>query len=151
MIPRAIIFDLDGALVERGTRAPVPGVLTFIVELSERGIPKAVATGASPRSVRQFLEGLGLTDHFPVVVTADDVSRGKPDPEVYLTAADRLGVAPESCLVFEDSLAGISAALAAGMSCVGLTTAHTEAELKGAGAACVIRDFEGITWDRITR
>jgi sugar-phosphatase len=87
-----------------------------------------------------------MLEHFTVVVSAEDVTRGKPDPEVYLRAAQRLGAEPGRCLVFEDSLAGVQAARAAGMRVVGLATAHAEEELLAAGAARVIADFEGCPW-----
>ena len=132
-----------------GRFPPVPGAVAFVRSLERQNIPRALATSASPRSVAAVLSDLDLTDQFPVVVTADDVERGKPDPEVYLAAALQLNVSPSHCLVFEDSLVGIEAALRAGMLPVGLTTAHTESELRKAGAVRVLADFEGLTWEAI--
>ena len=132
-----------------GRFEPVPGAVAFVRGLEAGNIPRALATSASPRSVTAVLEDLGLTRQFPVVVTADDVERGKPDPEVYLTAASRLAVAPRECVVFEDSLVGLEAARRASMLPIGLTTAHTEAELRNAGAVKVLADFEGLTWERL--
>jgi len=126
---------------------PIPGAVAFVRALEAENIPRALASSASVSSVTAVLCGLGLK--FPVVVTADDVDRGKPDPEVYLAAAFRLGVAPHACMVFEDSLVGVEAARRAGMRPIGLTTAHTEAELKKAGAGQVLADFEGLTWATI--
>src|SRR5439155_8988964 len=76
----------------------------------------------------------------------EDVRLGKPDPEVYLLAARGIGVPPRECLVFEDSVVGIQAARRAGMRVIGVATAHTADELRGAGAASVIDDFEGLEW-----
>lgn len=132
-----------------GRFPPVPGAVAFVRALERQNIPRALATSASPRSVRAVLSDLDLTEQFPVVVTADDVERGKPDPEVYLAAALQLNVSPSHCLVFEDSLVGIEAARRAGMVSIGLTTAHTEAELRKAGAVRVLTDFEGLTWEAI--
>lgn len=132
-----------------GRFPPVPGAVAFVRALERQNIPRALATSASPRSVRAVLRDLDLTAQFPVVVTADDVERGKPDPEVYLAAASGLGVAPLHCVVFEDSLVGVEAARRAGMVPIGLTTAHTEAELRKAGAVRVLPDFEGLTWEAI--
>jgi len=132
-----------------GRFPPVPGAVAFVRALERQNIPRALATSASPRSVRAVLSDLDLTEQFPVVVTADDVERGKPDPEVYLAAASGLGVAPLHCVVFEDSLVGVEAARRAGMVPIGLTTAHTEAELRKAGAVRVLPDFEGLTWEAI--
>jgi len=84
-----------------------------------------------------------------VIVTADDVRMGKPDPEVYFLAARRIGVNPEECIVFEDSLVGVQAARRAGMRAIGVATAHTAAELTAAGAEDAIASFEGLTWRRI--
>jgi beta-phosphoglucomutase family hydrolase len=129
--------------------AQVPGARAFVRSLEAAGVPSALATSATRRVARLILERLDLDGSFRAVVTADEVRNGKPDPEVYLTASQRLEVNPEHCLVFEDSVAGISAALSAGMSCVGVTTSHTVDELKLAGAARAIHDFEGVTWSDI--
>ncbi len=98
-------------------------------------------------AVRGGLLGcLGLRDRFDAVVTAEDVRLGKPDPEVYLLAADSIGVPSVQCLVFEDSVVGVQAARRAGMRVIGVATAHPEDELRAAGAASVIDDFEGLHW-----
>ena len=81
-----------------------------------------------------------------MVVASEDVWRGKPDPEVYLLAARRLGLEPGACLVFEDSVVGVEAARRAGMPVVGVSTAHAADELSAAGARRVIASFEGVTW-----
>ncbi|MBI4627131.1 MAG: HAD family phosphatase [Candidatus Rokubacteria bacterium] len=126
--------------------APIAGVVEFVEALAARAIPRAVATSASRHDAHQLLERLHLRRHFEVIVAAEDVSRGKPDPEVYLRAARGLGLAPGACLVFEDSVVGVHAAREAGMTVVGVTTAHAEGELRAAGAAHVIDSFEGVTW-----
>ncbi|HEY7035600.1 MAG TPA: HAD family phosphatase [Thermomicrobiales bacterium] len=103
-----------------GNVAPMPGLTAFLDRL--HGVPKAIATSARRSSATRMLAELGLNAAFDAVVTADDITHGKPHPEIFLTAAARLTVAPERCLVFEDSRAGLAAARAAGMTCVGLTT-----------------------------
>ena len=135
-------------LSRQGMRA-VPGVGGFVTELVRRRMPLAVGTSASSYDVDHLLHAVGLLKHFPVVVTADDVTFGKPDPEVYLLAARRLRADPAHCLVFEDSTVGIQAARAAGMRAVGVATAYAEAELRAAGAERVIDHFEGLTWETI--
>src|SRR4029450_2918046 len=126
-------------LSRQGPRA-VAGVADFVGDLARRRVPLAVGTSASSYDVDHLLRGIGLLHHFPVVVTADDVTYGKPNPEVYTLAARRLRADPAQCLVFEDSVVGIHAARAAGMRAVGVATAYSEAELKAAGAERVIED-----------
>ena len=142
--------DLYVELARGGLRA-VQGAPAFIEHLARRGIPRAVGTSASRMDVERMLEGVGLRRHFEVVVTSEDVRLGKPDPEVYVLAARRLGAAPGACVVFEDSVVGIQAARRAGMRAIGVTTAYGEEELRAAGAEVVIGDFEGLEWDSIAR
>jgi beta-phosphoglucomutase len=129
-----------------GQAEPVPGVVEFVHALAVAGIPRALATSAVAESAARILEGLGLAGAFPVQVTAGQVQRGKPDPEVYLTAARRLGVPPAACVVFEDAVVGVEAARRAGMAVVGLTTAHIDAELRAAGATWTAPDFTQLAW-----
>ena len=133
---------------EQGVLA-VPGVKRFVDALARAAVPRAVATSASRRDAFSLLEILDLRAYFEVIVTAEDVRLGKPDPAVYSEAARRLGVAPATCLVFEDSLVGVVAARAAGMRAVGVATSHTAEELRSAGAESAIGDFEGIEWTAI--
>jgi len=132
-------------LRERGLQ-PIAGAPAFIDELVRLEVPRAVATSATRRDLEGLLGELGLLDRFPVAVTADDVRWGKPNPEVYLRAAEGLGLPPLACLVFEDSLVGIHAARNAGMRVIGVTSAHTGRELITAGAERAIADFEGFQW-----
>lgn len=125
---------------------PVPGAPTFVATLAGAGVPRAVATSASRHDVEALLTAIDVRRHFEVIVTADDVRWGKPNPEVYLRAAAGLGLPPPACLVFEDSVVGVHAARRAGMRVIGLTTAHTARELLAAGAERAIADFEGFEW-----
>ncbi|HTY78714.1 MAG TPA: HAD family phosphatase [Candidatus Bathyarchaeia archaeon] len=129
----------------------VAGVDRFVAGLAGRDIPRAVGTSASNFDVHHLLADAGLRRYFDVIVTADDVTYGKPDPEVYLLAAARLRVRPEMCVVFEDSLVGLEAARRAGMRAIGVTTAHTADELLGAGAERAIANFEDLEWPAIAR
>ncbi len=95
----------------------VPEVLEHI-HLSHGKIPFAVVSGSTRDSVTASLEALGILDKFETLVCAGDYARSKPDPEPFLVAATRLGVPPETCLVFEDTDMGIQAATAAGMASV---------------------------------
>jgi beta-phosphoglucomutase family hydrolase len=102
--------------------AALAGALPFLDALRARGVKLAVATSAPTDNIDFTLDGAGLREKFDAVVGAADISRGKPDPEIFLKAADRLGVPPEACLVFEDATAGIEAARRAGMRVVVITT-----------------------------
>jgi beta-phosphoglucomutase len=129
-----------------GHAAPVAGIVGFVRGLAAAGVPRALATSATAESAARILERLGLADAFPVRVTAQDVRLGKPEPEVYLTAATRLGLDAARCVVFEDAVVGVHAARRAGMAVVGLTTAHSAEELRAAGAFRTIQDFAGLAW-----
>jgi beta-phosphoglucomutase len=132
-------------LARRGLMA-VPGVGDFVKQLTRAGVPRAVATSASRRDLERALDALGLREHIDVAVTADDVRRGKPHPEVYLKAAEHLGVDAAACIVFEDAIVGVHAARAAGMRVIGVTTAHTADELVAAGAERAVPHFQEVRW-----
>ena len=109
-----------------------PGAFALIRALRNRGI--RIALCSSSKNAGLVLEKLGVRDLFDAVVTGNDIRHAKPDPEIFLTAATRLGVPPSACTVFEDSLAGIQGAIAAGMQTVGV---GNRAELAGAAACCL--------------
>jgi beta-phosphoglucomutase len=102
----------------------VPGAVEFIRQ--HGSVPKAVATNAEAPNVSFVLEGAGIADCFSVIVNGYEVARPKPAPDVYLRAAELLGVTPQNCIVFEDSPTGVQAARAGGMHVVGLTTTMSE-------------------------
>lgn len=102
------------ALFAKGIKLK-PGALELIDHLHERALPSAIATSASRRAATLHLRRSGLGVRFAVIVTRDDVARGKPHPDLFLKAASLVGAAPERCLAVEDSLNGIRAAHAAGM------------------------------------
>jgi HAD superfamily hydrolase (TIGR01509 family) len=93
-----------------------PGILELLAELEQRNIPRAVVTSTRRERAIQKLERCGLLPHFDTVVTGSDVVHAKPAPDIYLLAAERLRVAPARCVVLEDSVPGVRAALAAGMT-----------------------------------
>ena len=103
------------AFVASGRLALKEGVTALLGELDRRGLKRAVATSSSRYRALHHLEAAGIVQRFECIVTRDDVTRGKPDPEPYLTAAAALGVRPEACLALEDSHTGVRAAHAAGM------------------------------------
>lgn len=108
---------LDAVIAERGMPLK-PGVAALLDHLDARGVARAIASSSRRRRVLKTLDQAGIAGRFPVVITWDDVTRAKPDPEPYLRAAAGLGVAPAGCLVFEDSETGAEAAARAGMRVV---------------------------------
>jgi len=113
-------------------------------------IPHCIASSSSPRRLSVSLEKLGLTEDFGAnVFSADSVSRSKPFPDIFLLAAEKLGVAPTNCVVIEDSANGVRAGIAAGMTTIGLCAAgHIreghEAKLKDAGAHYTANDWSEV-------
>ena len=104
---------------------PLPGARPLIEELRRRGVPIAVASASLRQWVDATLRGLGLQDAFDTTVSASDVDNGKPAPDLFLAAAQRLGVAPQNCLAVEDTLAGVRSAKSAGMFTIQLRAAST--------------------------
>ncbi len=99
----------------------LPGVLQFTAGLREKGIKLAI--GSSSRNSPMILERIGLERYFDATADGNDITRSKPDPEVFLVAAGKLGIPPRNCLVVEDAEAGVEAALAAGMKVLGVGSA----------------------------
>ena len=117
----------------------------MVRELHGNGTALALATSASRSRARSTLADLGLLNCFQQVVTAEDVLLGKPDAAIYRLACNRIGIEPESLLAVEDAISGIRAAVGAGLRCVGVASHETPESLTAAGAAHVVRDFEGVT------
>jgi beta-phosphoglucomutase len=121
---------------------PVAGLLLFLEKLEMNGVPRAIATSAPRANVDFTLEKTGTTRYFTTILDESFVTRGKPDPEIYLKTAAALGYMPENCVVFEDSLSGVVAGKAAGCKVVGITTTHTASELSETDL--VIVNFEDL-------
>ena len=99
---------------------PLPGAIAWVNRLSESGWLQAVASSAPRANVEAVLGEMGTASYFQSIVCAEDVRRGKPDPEVYLRAASRLGALPDRCIVVEDAAAGLEGARRAGMFSIGV-------------------------------
>lgn len=106
-------------------RKAVRGAAKFLREAERLGVKMAVATAAPLDNVKFILDGLGLRRFFQAVTTADEITNGKPHPEIFLKSADKLGAAPPDCLVFEDAVGGFEAARRAGMKSVGIATVNS--------------------------
>ncbi len=108
---------------------PVEGLPAFLEYAHNQGISIALATSAPPANVDFTLDSTGLKKYFGTITDASMVKQGKPDPEIYLLSAAKLGVQPSDCVVFEDSIAGIQSAKNAGMRVIGVATTHKSEEL----------------------
>jgi HAD superfamily hydrolase (TIGR01509 family) len=122
----------------------IPGVTEFMDMLKEKGIKIALVTSSEDFKLKRAFKILGFENRFDTVVSADRITKGKPDPTCYLLAAKDLGVKPEDCLVFEDSFSGIESGTRAGMRVIGLSTTNPEEKIKDKVYA-VIHDFKNVT------
>lgn len=119
-----LIFD---SLLE-SILAPMPGLFELLDHIESANLPKGVATSSGRNYLQKLLGRFDLTERFPLTLTAEDVSRGKPHPEIYLSAAERLGVSPTEMLVLEDSEAGTRAAAAAGAVAISVPHEHSRGQ-----------------------
>jgi HAD superfamily hydrolase (TIGR01509 family) len=127
----------------------VKGLIPLLQSLQQAGIPMGVATSTTKDNIAFTMDKLHLRPYFTVVIDVTMISKGKPDPEIYETAARRLKARPEDCVVFEDSLNGIKSAKSAHMKVIAVTTSHSPGELHMADK--VIDDFTGISVREITQ
>jgi beta-phosphoglucomutase len=118
---------------------PVPGLLELLEKLRSLSIPMAIATSGIQVNIDFLFEHIPIRSYFDVIVNSAHITRGKPDPEIYIKTAQLLNIPPSECLVFEDAVVGINSAKAAGMKVVGVLTTHTAGELSGADV--LIKDF----------
>lgn len=123
---------------------PVRGVLDFVEQLSRRHISMAIATSASEIRTFSTIERLGLGGRFEAVITASDVSAGKPDPMVYRLACQRMRIPAAEAMAFDDACSGVQAATLAGMRCIGVASNGLCDKLLQAGAEAVIPHFAGL-------
>jgi beta-phosphoglucomutase family hydrolase len=133
----------------RGSAQVFPGVLPLLAAMKNGGYRIALGTSAPMDNVQAVLPQLGLSGAFDALVCGQDVSEGKPSPEIYLKAAERVGAEPADCIVFEDSPHGLEAARSAGMKCVAVTNTHPAQEL--AAADRVVGSLEEIDLVQLIR
>ena len=120
----------------------ISGAAEFIASARNHFAKLALVTSATKRNQEFALRRFGLESFFDVIVTAEDITRTKPDPEPYLTAVSRVGVAAESCLVIEDSMHGIASATAAGCAVVAITTSFTAEELAEFNPRNIVNSYD---------
>lgn len=105
-------------IVDSGLIAPKAGAIEMLSMLNERDVPIAVATSSHRELVEQTMKAAAIRDYFQHIVCGDEVVNGKPSPDIYLAACDRIQQSPHQCMAFEDTEIGMSAAIAAGLRCV---------------------------------
>lgn len=145
----------------------VDGIVAFLCDLKYYNVPTALVTSGSQQKVGAVVRQLGIENCFDVWVTADDISRGKPAPDCYLQGARLLDKLPNCCIVFEDAVSGVEAAVTAGATCVGVASGkgrspavlvQASTALLQAGARCVVPTFttirleaqHGPNWNSLT-
>ncbi len=131
------------------TIAPVAGLHQLLQDLQKQGIKCAVGSSGPKENVAFVLDKCHIEPYFAVRISGDMVTRCKPDPEIFLTAASALGLQPEECIIFEDAVAGIAAAQAAGMKVIALTTTHSIERIEAANPNLIIDDFTAVTVEQI--
>lgn len=139
--------ELYRKIVAQSEIAPLPGVAEWLHRLNEAGVPCAVASSTQRLNIDAVLDRIGLRPAFREIVSAEDVVHGKPNPEVFLKAAERLGVTANRAVVFEDAHVGIEAGHAAGMKVVAVATTHSAAQLSTADL--VVRRLDELTLEQV--
>ncbi|WP_162053345.1 HAD family hydrolase [Pontibacter pamirensis] len=123
----------------------INGLKSFMAEAAAHNIKMAVASAAIADNIDFIVDNTGIRQYFDALVSADDVKSSKPDPETFLKAAEKLGIAPEDCIVFEDAPKGVEAAQNAGMKCIVITTAHPKEDFEQYdNVVGYIQDYEDV-------
>jgi len=122
---------------------PLPGVVALIKSLAESGFGLAIVSSTPMENVQLIIGSLGIRQYFQHIIAEKDVTEGKPSPQGFLLAAERLGIEPEDCVVVEDAVAGVAAAKRAGMRCLAVTNTHPGTSL--AQADLIVDSLEKVT------
>lgn len=126
---------------------PINGLDNFLRDLQNHGVDMAIATSGIKVNIDFMFKHVPVKQYFRTVIDSSDITKGKPEPEIFLNTAKALDVAPEGCIVFEDSTSGVQAGKAAGMKVVALTTTHSPEELSDADI--VIKDYTEINYEKL--
>jgi beta-phosphoglucomutase len=131
----------------------LPGVRSLLEGLHAAGFGQAIGSSAPRGNLDLILQLTGVSHLFDALVSMEDTQRGKPDPQVFLIAAERVGARPQDSVVFEDAPAGVQAAKAGGMKCVAVRFVghHSEQTLRGAGADVIVENLKTVTLDRVRK
>lgn len=123
---------------------PLPGLHQFLKQLKKKNIPAGLATMGDQNNLDMTLKQLNIAAYFHSTTGGDQVHNGKPHPEIFLSASEKIGIDPKECLAFEDTQSGITAAQAAGMQVVGVATQFSEKKLLELGCIVSVKDFQNI-------
>ncbi len=139
------------AAARRQGVVPLPGVKALVQGLRQAGFKQAIGSSAPRANLDLILQLTKLAPFFDALVSMEDTQRGKPDPQVFLVAAQRLKISPSHCVVIEDAVAGVQAAKAGGMKCIAVDFVghHGQAALRSAGADLVVKNLEEVTVDSV--
>ena len=135
-------------LIRHDRIVPLPGVVEWLNTLRDATIPCVIGSSTPRENIECVIDALRLRDFFRAVVAGQDVAHGKPNPEVFLLGAKKLGVLPARCVVFEDAHVGLEAARAGGMKVVGVATTHPAESLSDAD--CVVRRMDELTVSEVS-
>ena len=143
------LHEYDAAVLEQlqEPRPPADGVVALMQFARDLGMRLALASSSRRVWIDASLRSLGLADAFDAIVSGDEVSAGKPDPQIYLIAASRLGISPRACLAIEDAPNGVASARAAGMTVLGVRTPYT-AHLQLDGVALTVDSLADLDLDQ---
>jgi HAD superfamily hydrolase (TIGR01509 family) len=120
----AVKLEYFREIAERDPIKPVPGAEEFLKRIVSSPLRVALATSSREAKMNLVMTQLGFIDYFDAIVTGEEVQNSKPAPDIFLHTANKLGLQPKDCIVFEDAVNGVKAAKAAGMACVAITTTH---------------------------
>jgi len=127
--------------------APINGLENLLADMKDGGVKLAMASSATLDDIDFVLNHVKVRQYFDVIIDGNRVSKGKPNPQIFLKAATDLHMRPEDCIVFEDSIAGIKAGNAAGMKVIGITTAHAANRLQP--SSLTIKDYTELSLQKL--
>lgn len=120
---------------------PIKGLMELLRLAKSKGIKCAIGSSGCRENVEFIIKELGIEDIIDTSISGSEVTHGKPHPEIFATAIEKMGLKPEECIVFEDAVNGIKAGVAAGCKCIGILTTATAEMLAGVGASVCVKDY----------
>ena len=120
----------------------IDGLTDFLKQAKSKGLKIGLSTMGTIKNIDFVIDTLHIREYFDAIVGGDDVTKGKPDPEIFIRTAEKLGLSPKDCIAFEDSTSGIKSATSAGFKVVGITTNHVKEDLLNAGCYNTINDYK---------